>query len=198
MLHIYTDGSLRKPNIGAYGYIVVKNDTILMKFVETELDTTHNVMELKAILEAIKIVKPNESATIYSDSQYAIMALTKWSIGWRKNNWKTIDGNPVKNKEIFEAILDAMNDRYISYIWVKGHDGDKYNEQIDSLVQEATLKLKSQSDKGNHLVSFSDIDPVAKHSRYHGFDITKDDEVLKQECDDMKAAAYANKFSSRG
>lgn len=202
MLHIYTDGSFRKPNIGAYGYVVVQHDSIVKEFVETKLHTTNNIMELTAIKVALEYVKPGAYANIYSDSQYAVFSLNKWVWLWKKNDWKTRDGSPVKNRELFEAILKASQDKYIKFIWVKGHDGNRHNERCDELVQNATLEIQSSLEANSNL-SKTEHESFYNENQYvqetsHGFDITKDDDTLREESEAIKEYASRAKKYHKG
>lgn len=147
MLEIYTDGSLRRPNIGAYGFVIVdtKKDHVVYKHVKTQLNTTNNIMELKAIEDALLYLKKPTQCIVYSDSQYSVFALTRWIYGWIKYNWTTMSGQPVKNKELLLSIHTLMKYHDVKLLWVKAHNGDKYNEMVDELVQAATRKLQQEN-----------------------------------------------------
>lgn len=145
MICIYTDGSYRRPgNVGAYGYIKVDmlTDKIIGQDIQTKFKTTNNEMELKAIQLALQSLGDTSTqCTIYTDSQYCIFALTKWIFGWMKYNWLTCNNEPVKNKELLLATYKLLKKHIVTLTWVKGHNGDKYNEKIDTLVQDASKKL---------------------------------------------------------
>lgn len=104
---------------------------------------TNNQMELTAIREAL--LNAPETATeilIRSDSRYSIDALTKWVHGWRRRGWKTADGKDVANRELIEEILVLSATRRVRYEWVRGHDGDEWNEAADAHARGAATKAQ--------------------------------------------------------
>lgn len=110
-------------------------------------NTTNNEMELMAILNGLKKLKPDSIQDhvyhIYTDSTYCINAITEWSHNWRKKKWIKKDGEPVKNKEIIQEILkytDAMGNR-LTFHWVKGHASHPINNRVDKLAVQAKEEL---------------------------------------------------------
>jgi ribonuclease HI len=63
--------------------------------------------------------------------------LTKWIHGWRKNGWRTADKKPVKNAELWQALIDAAAPHRVEWVWVKGHAGHPDNERADRLASDA-------------------------------------------------------------
>ena len=105
-------------------------------------DTTNNIMELTAVIEALKLVKYPCKIKIYSDSAYVVNAfLQGWIYNWLKKGWKTADGNPVKNKELWECLYQFTKTHEIEFIKVKGHSDNAYNNRCDELAREAILSL---------------------------------------------------------
>jgi ribonuclease HI len=102
-------------------------------------DTTNNQMELKAAIEAIKHVKKTVKIELYTDSQYVKNGITKWIINWKRNNW---NNGKVKNKELWQELDDVASKHSIEWKWVKGHNGDKYNEIADELATEAIQEAR--------------------------------------------------------
>lgn len=140
-ISIYTDGSLRPGNFGAYAWIMVIDDEIRDRRVYKVYNTTINKMELSAILDALKSFKDRTELVIYTDSQYAKNAIVYWSKSWRKNNWLTSAGEPVKNKDLLEQILELNKHHRVTYKWIRGHASSKYNLVVDQLVQQATREM---------------------------------------------------------
>jgi ribonuclease HI len=100
---------------------------------------TNNRAELCAILGAIEAAG-GQSATIYSDSKYAIDALTKYLPGWRRKGWITVRGDPVKNQDLLKEIDAAMHRLpRCALRHVRAHAGDIHNERADSLARERAL-----------------------------------------------------------
>lgn len=159
-LVIYSDGGC-VPNPGESGSGIALfngNDLISAFYGLYEEDSTNNVAELKALLNAIIIAKKyiesgTNFVTIKTDSQYSINCLTVWIDGWIKNNWKNSKKETVKNKEIiqeaYELYLDIKNKVNIEY--VKGHAGILGNEICDYLAGLAI------TNKINSLKEFTDL-----------------------------------------
>lgn len=100
--------------------------------------TTNNIMELQAVLEVLEATTGDDRALeIHADSQYVIDCLTKWISGWRRRGWKTAAGAAVKNREIIEAIDARMRGRKVTFVWVRGHNGDRRNEAADVRARAA-------------------------------------------------------------
>lgn len=105
--------------------------------------TTNNIMELTALINGLEYVGPESSLLIRCDSKYVIDAMTKWAPGWRRKGWKKADGQPVKNRELVERLLNLYEGRTgnTEVEWVKGHDGDAANELCDSLAVAESKKF---------------------------------------------------------
>ena len=100
---------------------------------------TNNMGELKAVLDLFEATasRPEAKLRVYCDSQYVINSLTKWMPGWKKKGWKKSDGKPVLNRDLLEALDQALTGRDYECIWVKGHAGHELNEKADSLANGA-------------------------------------------------------------
>ena len=100
---------------------------------------TNNMVELKAVLDLFEATasRPEAKLRVYCDSQYVINSLTKWMPGWKKKGWKKSDGKPVLNRDLLEALDQALTGRDYEFIWVKGHAGHELNEKADSLANGA-------------------------------------------------------------
>ena len=136
MYEIYTDGScLGNPGRGGWG--VVSDD---FKLSGKETNTTNNVMEMTAILKALEEChKRNiQEVCIFTDSQYVKNGISSWIINWKKNDWLTSTGTVVKNKELWIAIDEVRRSlSKVEWKWVKAHNGDPKNEEVDRLAYEA-------------------------------------------------------------
>jgi len=106
-----------------------------------EKETTNNKMELQAVIEALKLVKYPCEIEIYSDSAYVVNAFKqKWIDNWIKNNWKTADKKEVKNVERWKELLELLSVHNYTFIKVKGHSDNEYNNRCDEL---ATTEIKN-------------------------------------------------------
>ena len=133
-VEIFTDGACKgNPGPGGWGAILRSNGK------ERELSggespTTNNRMELMAAIEALNALKRPCRVQLYTDSVYVRDGITKWIHGWRRNGWRTADKKPVKNAELWQALLDATAAHRIDWHWVKGHAGHPENERADALA----------------------------------------------------------------
>lgn len=139
---IYTDGACSgNPGPGGWGAILMYKD-IKKEISGCKKDTTNNVMELTAVIEALKLLKHPCSVSLYSDSAYVVNAfLQKWIVSWQKNNWKTADKSDVKNKELWQELLELTNIHTVKFIKVKGHSDNEFNNRCDELARKAIKEL---------------------------------------------------------
>lgn len=140
---IYTDGACSgNPGPGGWGAILMYKDNI-KEISGGKKDTTNNVMELTAVIEALKLLKFPCKVNLYSDSAYVVNAfLQNWVINWQKNNWKTSDKKDVKNKELWKELIELCNIHNVKFIKVKGHSDNKYNNRCDELARNAIEDFK--------------------------------------------------------
>ena len=135
---IYTDGACKgNPGPGGWGAILRSGKSEKELF-GGELDTTNNRMELLAVIEALAALKRPCEITLFLDSQYVRKGITEWIHGWKKKNWRTASGSPVKNVELWQRLdeLVANAGHTIDWLWVKGHAGDPGNERADELANK--------------------------------------------------------------
>ena len=142
---VYTDGGCSgNPGAGGWGCVILAGGE---EFTAAggEINTTNNRMELSAAIAALSAIEQNEKwknspITVYIDSQYVKNGITSWIRSWKKNGWKNSEKQPVKNRDLWEA-LDALNSALnVSWQWVKGHAGNKYNEICDALAKAEVEK----------------------------------------------------------
>ncbi len=132
---------LGNPGPGGWGAILMCGEH-KKEISGSQPDTTNNVMELTAIIEALKSIKFPCSIKVYSDSAYVINGFTQgWIYNWMKKNWKTADGSPVKNKDLWQTLYQFTQVHKIEFIKVKGHSDNAYNNRCDELARKAILTL---------------------------------------------------------
>ena len=124
---IYTDGACSgNPGPGGWGAILMLGENRKEISGGSE-NTTNNIMELTAVIEALKILKRPCKVNIYSDSAYVVNAfLQKWIYGWMKKGWKTAGGDPVKNKELWQELYSLTKTHDVTFNKVKGHADTKW------------------------------------------------------------------------
>ena len=143
-VHIYTDGAcLGNPGPGGWAALLRYNGH------EKELTgaaskTTNNRMEMRAAINALNALKRPCIVTIHTDSQYLRQGITQWVHNWQRNGWRTAGKKPVKNKDLWQALLKAAEPHEVHWEWVKGHAGHDENERVDALAsEEARTRAKN-------------------------------------------------------
>ena len=136
VVKIYTDGAcLGNPGDGGWGYIIIKNDTIIENY-GGEGNTTNNRMEMTAVIQGLFNCNNNDKIIIFTDSKYVINGITTWINNWKDNNWKTSNKKEVKNKDLWILIDTLLQTKNVSFKYVKAHSGDYYNERADTLAKQ--------------------------------------------------------------
>ncbi|MEO5971813.1 MAG: ribonuclease HI [Sphingomicrobium sp.] len=131
---IFTDGACRG-NPGPGGWAALIRAGAREKEVSGgEPLTTNNRMELAAAIESLNALTKPCRVALYTDSHYVRDGITKWIHGWRKNGWRTSDRKPVKNADLWQALLDATARHRVEWHWVKGHSGHPENDRADALA----------------------------------------------------------------
>ena len=129
---MYTDGAC-KGNPGAGGFCCILRYKGKEKLVSGgEANTTHNRMELCAVISGLEILREPCEVTVYSDSKYVVDAMKLgWARGWKEKGWKKSDGKTALNTDLWERLLSLSEMHRLRFVWVKGHDGHEYNERCD-------------------------------------------------------------------
>ena len=144
-VEIATDGACKgNPGPGGWG-VILRSGTTERELSGGEALTTNNRMELMAAIRGLEALKRPTHVVLSTDSRYVIDGLTKWIKGWQRNGWKTADRKPVKNADLWQALLAAAAPHRIDWQWVKGHAGHPDNERADRLASDAALKARSSS-----------------------------------------------------
>ncbi len=145
---IYTDGACSgNPGPGGWGAILMFEEN-KKEISGAKNNTTNNIMELTAVIEALKLLKFECEVDLYSDSSYVVNGfLQGWIYNWKNNNWKTASKAPVKNKELWEELYLLTKKHKVNFIKVKGHSDNKFNNRCDYLATSAikTLKLRREN-----------------------------------------------------
>ena len=146
---IFSDGAARgnPDGPGGYGAILQYTDANGVLH-EKELSegfekTTNNRMELLGVITALECLRVPCIVDVFSDSKYVVSAFNEnWLGSWQKHGWKTASRQPVKNRELWERLLKAMEPHTVKYHWVKGHAGHPENERCDALATAAADAAK--------------------------------------------------------
>lgn len=138
---IYTDGGCRgngkEKTVGGYGAILMYGDN-RKEIKKGFVNTTNNIMELMGAIAALELLKEPCNVKLYSDSAYLVNGfLQGWLKNWQRNGWKTSAKEPVKNEELWKALLCLTSYHQVEFIKVKGHADNEYNNRCDKLANEA-------------------------------------------------------------
>ena len=140
-VEIATDGACKgNPGPGGWG-AVIRSGTREKELSGGEPLTTNNRMELTAVIEALNALKRPCAVALSTDSRYVMDGLTKWIHGWRRNGWKTASKQPVKNADLWQALVEATARHRIAWEWVKGHAGHPDSERADRLASDAAIAV---------------------------------------------------------
>lgn len=134
-IEIYTDGACSgNPGPGGWGAVLVYNGKE-KELSGSEKETTNNRMELTAVIMALNALNQPCEVKLTTDSKYVCDAINKgWVYSWRKNCWKKSDKKPALNVDLWKELLSLLEKHEVEFIWVKGHNGHKYNEICDALA----------------------------------------------------------------
>jgi ribonuclease HI len=141
-VEIFTDGACSgNPGPGGWGAILRFNGQT-KELSGGEAETTNNRMELLAAITALNALKEPCEVLMHTDSKYVMDGISSWIHGWKRKGWRTADGKPVKNGELWQALDEANRRHKVKWHWVKGHAGHPENERADELAREGMAPFK--------------------------------------------------------
>ena len=141
-VEIFTDGACKgNPGPGGWG-VLLRIGHHEKEMSGSEPDTTNNRMEMLAAIKALEALNQPCRVTLHTDSKYVLDGITRWVFGWQKNGWKTADRKPVKNADLWQALVAAARPHQVEWVWVRGHDGHPENERVDRLASDAATAAK--------------------------------------------------------
>lgn len=144
-VEIFTDGACKgNPGPGGWGAIL-RCGAQERELNGAEAHTTNNRMELQAAISALNALTRPCQVDLTTDSVYVRDGISKWVHGWQKNGWKTADKKPVKNDDLWQALLAAARPHTVSWHWVKGHSGHVENERADTLANAAIETMRARA-----------------------------------------------------
>ncbi len=141
---LFCDGSsLGNPGPGGYGGIL-RFGKYEKEYGGNELKTTNNRMELKAVIEGLKLLKEPCEVKIISDSSYVVKAINEWLENWIKKGFKK-----VKNPDLWQEYLEVSKPHKIKATWIRGHNGHTENERCDKIARTQAQKAKALRENNN-------------------------------------------------
>jgi ribonuclease HI len=137
----YTDGACKgNPGPGGWGVLLISGEH-RRELCGGEPQTTNNRMEMMAVIQALSALKAPSTVLLHLDSEYVRQGITSWIHNWKRRGWRTADGKPVKNVDLWQR-LDALAAQHrVQWLWVKGHAGDPGNERADALANQGVAQL---------------------------------------------------------
>ncbi len=133
---VYTDGSSRgNPGPGGWGSIVISDEKVI-ELGGREAMTTNNRMEITAAIEGVRAADSSVPILVYSDSQYVIKGITEWIQGWMAKGWRNSQKKAVLNRDLWEALYEAVQGKEIVWKFVKGHADTPGNVRCDVIATE--------------------------------------------------------------
>ena len=144
MVEIYTDGACKgNPGVGGWG-VVLSFGAHKKELYGGEQNTTNNRMELTAVIRALEVLKRPCQVRIITDSSYVQKGISEWIQVWQAKNWTTANKKPVKNIDLWQALV-ALNSRHtVEWVWVRGHTGNVGNERADALANRGVQQILEQ------------------------------------------------------
>ncbi len=133
---IYTDGSC-DPNPGPGGYAAILIFQNTKKEINgSENPTTNNRMELMAAIQALEVLETPHNVKLFTDSKYLQLGIEEWMPNWIKRGWKR-KGGKLANIELWQSLYTLSKKHQIEWQWIKGHAGNRFNERVNWLAQQA-------------------------------------------------------------
>jgi ribonuclease HI len=142
----YTDGACAPSNPGpsAWGAVILGPDGDELEAVHGFIGRgTNQIAEITAAIEGLRRVPEGVTVELVSDSQYVLKGLSEWRAGWERKGWRNSKNEVVANLELWKTLFAVADARHVKVRWVRGHNGDVYNERADALANEA-LRLAAR------------------------------------------------------
>ena len=143
-IDLYTDGACSgNPGVGGYGGILMYRG-VEREYSGVDANTTNNRMEITAVIEGLKMLKEPCEVHIYSDSAYVVNAFNEgWLNNWQANGWRTAGKKSVQNADLWVKLLELVSIHQYTFIKVKGHADNEYNNRCDKLATGEIAKYKA-------------------------------------------------------
>jgi len=144
VVDIYTDGACKgNPGVGGWGAWLCYAGHEKELF-GGEAMTTNNRMELTAVIRALEAIKRPIPIIVHTDSQYVRKGITEWLANWKRKGWRTADGKPVKNADLWRELDALAANHQVEWRWVKGHSGHVGNDRADQLANQGVASVRER------------------------------------------------------
>ena len=140
---IFTDGACSgNPGPGGWGAILISGAS-RKEICGGEPGTTNNRMEMMAAIQALEALKKPCRVELHTDSTYVQKGIHEWIHNWKRRGWRTADGKPVKNEDLWRRLDEARSRHDVKWHWVKGHAGHELNERADELARQGLNEARA-------------------------------------------------------
>lgn len=142
-MKIYVDGSCRpSTRLGGFGVLIIDDNENRKVLTGIQKDVTNNIMELVALIEALKYVKEHQldkqfDIEIFSDSRYVVDGVNEWWVKWKANGFRSTTG-AIKNLDLWKDLADLCQCVKCKLTWIKGHASNKDHNEIDAIATGLT------------------------------------------------------------
>jgi len=139
---IYTDGACSgNPGPGGWAACLLYGESA-KTLCGGEPLTTNNRMELLAVISALEALRRPCEVSLRTDSSYVVNSVEKrWVYGWMAKGWVR-EGKPVPNADLWRRLLPLLERHSVRFAWLRGHNGDEYNELCDKLAVEQSRRMR--------------------------------------------------------
>jgi ribonuclease HI len=143
-VELFTDGAcLGNPGPGGWGALL-RHAGRERELHGGEAHTTNNRMELLAVICGLEALRKPCAVDLTTDSQYVMRGIKEWMPRWIAKNWRTAGGDPVKNRDLWERLVEALEPHEVEWHWVRGHAGHPENERVDRLARSAAEWMRDK------------------------------------------------------
>lgn len=137
-LGAFDGGADPNPGVGGWGVVLPDGRELF----GGEPRTTNNRMELTG---AIRLLEETSGPLhLIGDSHYVIAGITRWIHAWLRNDWKTVAGQPVENRDLWERLWALTRGRRLHWERVAGHSGHTLNERCDRLAARGRASVEGR------------------------------------------------------
>jgi ribonuclease HI len=146
---VYVDGGYyAKQDVGVAGYLIALPGHIISPVTTPFRNTSNNRMEMRAAIAALEVIEIGKPALVVTDSAYIFEGVQFWTKKWEKNGWKTADGDPVKNRDLWEILVMLRDLHQVTWLQVKSH-AETYGNNVVDQACFAALQLALEQSKAS-------------------------------------------------
>jgi ribonuclease HI len=104
---------------------------------------TSNALDLAAALAALESLPAGASVAVHTISDYLRLGASRWLPGWCQRGWKTQEGTPVLNRDLWQRLAAALATRRVIWPDVRGRD----LPELDRLAPLAKASAVREADR---------------------------------------------------